>query len=74
MIVAGDVLLGGQNAQSFSRGQWAKAVALVSQEPVLFAGAHTSGFLLLLYCRFPLAQSACRRGHGIVILQEECCI
>ena len=48
VIVAGDVLLGGQNAESFSRGEWAKAVALVSQEPVLFAGVHTSGFLFLL--------------------------
>ncbi|BDA40377.1 mitochondrial potassium channel ATP-binding subunit [Coccomyxa sp. Obi] len=35
---SGDVLLAGQSAQSFSRGEWAKAVALVSQEPVLFSG------------------------------------
>lgn len=38
----GRILLGGRPAQTFSRGEWAKAVALVSQEPVLFAGALAS--------------------------------
>jgi ABC-type multidrug transport system fused ATPase/permease subunit len=36
---AGGVWLGGQPAAAFTRGEWARAVALVSQEPVLFAGA-----------------------------------
>ena len=36
---AGGIWLGGQPASAFSRGEWARAVALVSQEPVLFAGA-----------------------------------
>ena len=33
------IYLGGRPATEFTRGQWAKAVALVSQEPVLFSGA-----------------------------------
>ena len=41
--VAGEVLLGSRAAESFSRGEWARAVALVSQEPILFAGAATCG-------------------------------
>lgn len=35
---AGDILLGGSSVAGFTRGEWAKAVALVSQEPVLFSG------------------------------------
>ena len=34
----GGICLGGRPATNFTRGQWAKAVALVSQEPVLFSG------------------------------------
>ena len=34
----GDILLGGSSVKGFTRGEWAKAVALVSQEPVLFSG------------------------------------
>ena len=34
----GQVLLNGAPAADYTRGEWAKAVALVSQEPVLFAG------------------------------------
>ena len=45
---SGDVLLAGQSAQSFSRGEWAKAVALVSQEPVLFSGLFS--MLLRFFC------------------------
>lgn len=36
---SGGIYLNGQLAQDFTRGEWAKAVALVSQEPVLFSGA-----------------------------------
>ena len=32
------ILLGGRDITSFSRGEWARAVSLVSQEPVLFSG------------------------------------
>ena len=35
---SGAIWLGGRPATDFSRGEWAKAVALVSQEPVLFSG------------------------------------
>ncbi|KAK9839647.1 hypothetical protein WJX81_003007 [Elliptochloris bilobata] len=35
---AGSIWLGGQPASAFTRGEWARAVALVSQEPVLFSG------------------------------------
>ena len=35
---SGAVWLGGRPASEFTRGEWAKAVALVSQEPVLFSG------------------------------------
>ena len=35
---SGAIWLGGQPATDFTRGEWAKAVALVSQEPVLFSG------------------------------------
>ena len=37
---SGAIWLGGQPADSFTRGEWAKAVALVSQEPVLFSGGN----------------------------------
>lgn len=32
----GDLALGGTPAAAFTRGEWARAVALVSQEPILF--------------------------------------
>ena len=35
---SGAIWLGGRPATDFTRGEWAKAVALVSQEPVLFSG------------------------------------
>ena len=35
---SGAIWLGGKPAADFTRGEWAKAVALVSQEPVLFSG------------------------------------
>ena len=35
---AGRITLGGAPAGAFTRGEWARAVALVSQEPILFAG------------------------------------
>lgn len=35
---SGAIWLGGRPATHFTRGEWAKAVALVSQEPVLFSG------------------------------------
>jgi ATP-binding cassette subfamily B (MDR/TAP) protein 8 len=40
---AGDLALGGTPAAAFSRGEWARAVALVSQEPILFSGAPPPG-------------------------------
>lgn len=36
----GTISLAGRDVRSFTRGEWARAVALVSQEPVLFEGAH----------------------------------
>ena len=39
---SGAIWLGGRPASEFSRGEWAKAVALVSQEPVLFSGKQCS--------------------------------
>lgn len=35
---SGGIYLDGKPAADFSRGEWANAVAMVSQEPVLFAG------------------------------------
>lgn len=35
---AGAIFLGSEPAAQFTRGEWSRAVALVSQEPVLFAG------------------------------------
>ncbi|KAK9823874.1 hypothetical protein WJX72_006089 [[Myrmecia] bisecta] len=35
----GGIYLGDQAASQFTRGEWARAIALVSQEPVLFAGS-----------------------------------
>ena len=35
---SGSVRLAGRPAKDFTRGEWARAVALVSQEPVLFEG------------------------------------
>ena len=34
----GQMLLNGQSATSFTRGEWARAVSVVQQEPVLFGG------------------------------------
>ncbi|GBF88247.1 ABC transporter B family protein [Raphidocelis subcapitata] len=34
----GSILLDGVDAGSFTRGEWARAIAMVSQEPVLFSG------------------------------------
>ena len=34
----GDILLNGQPASSFTRGEWARAISIVQQEPVLFGG------------------------------------
>lgn len=34
----GTISLAGRDVRSFTRGEWARAVALVSQEPVLFEG------------------------------------
>ena len=39
MPESGGIFLNGKQAVEFTRGEWAKAVALVSQEPVLFSGA-----------------------------------
>jgi ATP-binding cassette subfamily B (MDR/TAP) protein 8 len=36
---SGGILLNGHSASEYSRGEWAKAVAMVSQEPVLFSGS-----------------------------------
>ncbi len=35
---AGGIFLDDNPAGAFSRGEWARAVAMVSQEPVLFSG------------------------------------
>lgn len=40
---SGAIWLGGRPAADFTRGEWAKAVALVSQEPVLFSGTMSIG-------------------------------
>lgn len=34
----GDILLNKQRATSFTRGEWARAVSVVQQEPILFGG------------------------------------
>ena len=34
----GGIFLNGQPAESFSLGEWSRAVAMVGQEPVLFSG------------------------------------
>lgn len=36
----GELLLNGQPASSFTRGEWARAVSVVQQEPILFGGKH----------------------------------
>lgn len=46
---SGAIWLGGRPASEFSRGEWAKAVALVSQEPVLFSGMQCSVHLIVLH-------------------------
>lgn len=35
-------MLGEQDITDFTRGEWSKCVALVSQEPILFPGAPTA--------------------------------
>lgn len=48
----GDILLNGQPATSFTRGEWARAVSVVQQEPVLFGGSHPD--LTSINCVLPL--------------------
>lgn len=59
---AGDILLGGSSLAGFTRGEWAKAVALVSQEPVLFSGeAPLPSPVLLSHLLMQLATAVCRK-------------
>jgi ABC-type multidrug transport system fused ATPase/permease subunit len=58
---AGDILLGGSSVAGFTRGEWAKAVALVSQEPVLFSGeALMPSPFLLTHPLMNLTMALCR--------------
>lgn len=41
----GDVLLNGQSAESFTRGEWARAISVVQQEPVLFGGENQAAYI-----------------------------
>ena len=63
---SGAIWLGGRPATDFTRGEWAKAVALVSQEPVLFSGTPACQKEHHLTC---LCQEAC-----ILILSSECAV
>lgn len=51
----GDLLLDGRPARSFTRGEWAKAVAMVGQEPVLFSGTIADN---IAYGRFGVCNRA----------------
>ncbi|KAK9862820.1 hypothetical protein WJX84_000045 [Apatococcus fuscideae] len=53
---SGVILLGGQDITSFSRGEWARAVSLVSQEPVLFSGSIADNISYGRYGRCSLEQ------------------
>lgn len=39
LLQVGNIRLAGRPTSDFSRGEWARAVAMVSQEPVLFSGS-----------------------------------
>lgn len=39
VLQVGAIRLAGRPTSDFTRGEWAKAVAMVSQEPVLFSGS-----------------------------------
>ena len=59
----GDLLLDGQAAASFTRGEWARAVSVVQQEPVLFGGKHHDAFLILH-----------TQGHSMFCVCAEPCV
>ena len=65
---AGEVLLDGRPSSAFTRGEWARAVALVSQETSLFEGE-------------PASVGRCRRCSSVLeasmphwhVCQVSCC-
>ena len=81
---SGAIWLGGRPATDFTRGEWAKAVALVSQEPVLFSGVLAVKSLLVqaeaqakcLKCRGNLMQKhtmSCRSATCKLALHGQAC-
>ncbi|KAL3154551.1 hypothetical protein ABBQ32_014008 [Trebouxia sp. C0010 RCD-2024] len=63
---SGAIWLGGRPATDFTRGEWAKAVALVSQEPVLFSGSIADNIAYGLYghCSQPQIEKAARAANA----------
>ena len=51
---SGLITLGGQDIHSFTRGEWARAVSLVSQEPVLFSGSSWQASAIHKYFHGPM--------------------
>lgn len=60
---SGEVLLDGRPASSFTRGEWARAVSVVQQEPVLFGGNDSPG-------RWSHARKAIRQAMFVLLPAE----
>ncbi|KAK9792243.1 hypothetical protein WJX73_005289 [Symbiochloris irregularis] len=63
---SGSVRLAGRPAREFTRGEWARAIALVSQEPVLFEGtiADNIGYGLWGHASQEVLESAARLANA----------
>lgn len=69
---SGDILLDGQSASSFTRGEWARAISIVQQEPVLFGGTVVHSHVLL-YSTF-LPMSHYQQWHRSYIYETADCL
>lgn len=69
---SGAIWLGGRPASEFTRGEWAKAVALVSQEPVLFSGSISDNIAYGLYghCSQQQIEKAARAANAHDLISD----
>ena len=65
---SGEVLLNGQPASSFTRGEWARAVSVVQQEPVLFGGVQPSSPCTMPPPGLLCIYMSCKRAFPVLLL------
>ena len=65
---SGEVLLNGQPASSFTRGEWARAVSVVQQEPVLFGGTQPPSPCTMPLPGLPCIHMSSRSAFSVLLL------